>query len=232
MTTKMPGSAKAAVQGQTFESLEDLYPVLRPVMVAIAAAVGPHCEVVLHDLTSRSMDRTIYAIENGHVTGRAVGGPSTNLGLGLLQNEDADHDAFGYHGRTSDGRDLLCSSVYYRNSAGAVIAALCINVDLSAVQTAQSVLASLLPDQLSQQGPREIVGPDIQAVLEEMIESAISIVGKPVNMMTRPDRIEVFRILEERGAFHIKRGVDRVARRLGISRVTAYSDLEAVRNQV
>lgn len=121
--------------------------------------------------------------------------------------------------------------MYYRNAAGAVIAALCINVDLAAVQNAQAVLASLLPDRHNRQPPREIVGPDIQSVLEEMIESAIDVVGKPVNMMTRRDRIEVFRVLEERGAFHIKRGVDRVAKHLGISRVTAYSDLDTVRSE-
>lgn len=219
------------VTGQTFENIDQLYPTLRPVMLAIAAAVGAHCEVVLHDLTSRSMDRTIYAIENGHVTGRKVGGPSTNLGLGMLQDEAADHDAFGYHGRTSDGRDLHCSSVYFRDAAGAVIAALCINVELTAVQNAQAALASLLPDQQNTQTPREIVGPDIQSVLEDMIHAAISAVGRPVNMMTRRDRIEVFRELENRGAFHIKRAVDRVAKRLGISRVTAYSDLDIVRSK-
>ncbi|WP_147917151.1 PAS domain-containing protein [Ruania zhangjianzhongii] len=56
-------------------------------MRAISSTVGPHCEVVLHDLSSRSMDRTIYAAENGHVTGGEPGGPSTNFGAGVLQDE-------------------------------------------------------------------------------------------------------------------------------------------------
>jgi len=215
---------------RTFESIADLYAVLRPVMHAVTAAVGPHCEVVLHDLTSRTMESTIYAIENGDVTGRSVGGPSTNLGLGVLQDEGANHNAFGYHGRTTDGRDLHCSSVYYRNGAGRVIAALCINIDLTAVQNAQAILSSLLPaDQ--EAAPEEIVGSDIQQVLEEMIDTAIRSTGKPVTLMTKSDRIQVLRILEERGAFHIKRAVDKIAARLGISKVTAYSDLETVRNR-
>lgn len=214
----------------TFETIGDLYAVVYPVMRAITAAVGPHCEVVLHDLTSRTMERTIYAIENGDVTGRSVGGPSTNLGLGLLQDEDANHNAFGYHGRTADGRDLHCSSVYYRNAAGRVIAALCINVDLTAVQNARAILATLVPPD-GQAAPKEIVGPDIQMVLEDMIDTAIKTTGKPVTLMTKSDRIEVLRLLEERGAFHIKRAVDRVAARLGISKVTAYSDLDSVRSR-
>jgi predicted transcriptional regulator YheO len=231
MGNETPQSLDVAVQSIAVEHISELYAVLRPVMRAIVAAVGSHCEVVLHDLSSRSMDRTIYAIENGHVTGRAVGGPSTNLGLGVLQDEAADHDAFGYHGRTSDGRDLHCSSVYYRNASGAVVAALCINVDLTAVQNAKSILETLLPSVDDEASPREIVGPDIRSVLEEMIESAVQAVGKPPNMMARQDRIAVVSILEERGAFHIKRAVDRVAARLGVSRVTLYSDLDSVRNR-
>lgn len=211
----------------TFETVSELHAMLEPVMRAITAAVGPHCEVVLHDLSNRSMERTIYAIENGDVSGRSVGGPSTNLGLGVLQHEDIDHNAYGYRGRTSDGRDLHCSSVYYRNSAGSVIAALCINVDLTAVQNAQAILAALVP--ADSEGPREIVGPDIQMVLEEMIDTAIKAIGKPVNLMTKSDRIQVLRVLEDRGAFHIKRAVDKVSARLGVSKVTAYSDLDAVR---
>ena len=128
-----------------FSDIEEVHRVLAPAMRAIAAAVGRNCEVVLHDLTSRDLEHSIYAIVNGHVTGRAVGGPSTNLGAEVLRDESADHDAFGYRGRTSDGRDLMSSSVYYRNHAGQIIAALCINVDLSPLQTAMTMLATLAP---------------------------------------------------------------------------------------
>src|SRR5690606_16737251 len=114
----------------------------RPVMHAIAAAGGPSCEVVLHNLDGADVDlgQTIAAIENGHVTGRSVGGPSTSLGLSVQQDRQKDHDAFGYRGFTDDGRELRCSSVYFRNPAGDIIAALCINIDLSPVHQARSLL--------------------------------------------------------------------------------------------
>lgn len=229
MTTPRSEGAEPRETPFVCETIEELYAVLGPMMRAVAAAVGPHCEVVLHDLSKRQMDRTIYAIEHGDVTGRSVGGPSTNLGLGALQDEAADHDTFGYHGRTSDGRDLHCSSVYYRNRQGSLVGALCINVDLTAIQNAQTILTSLLPAD-PESDPHEIVGTDIQMVLEEMIDSAISTVGKPVSLMTKSDRIAVLRVLEDRGAFHVKRAVDKIAARLGISKVTAYSDLDYVRN--
>ncbi len=211
-----------------FESVEDLHRVLEPVMRAIAAAVGPHCEVVLHDLSSRDLDHSIYAIVNGHVSGRSVGGPSTNLGIEVLRDESADHNAFGYRGRTVDGRELVSSSVYYRDPAGHVIAALCINVDLTPLQSALNAVAALAP-QTEAEDPKEIVGPDIARVLDDMITEAIAAIGKPTPDMSKSDRIEVLRLLESRGAFHIKRAADRVSARLGVSRVTVYGYLDEVR---
>jgi hypothetical protein len=68
-----------------------------------------------------------------------MGGPSSSLGAGALHNQGADHNAFGYRGFTADGRELRCSSVYFRNFAARVIAGLCINFDISIVQRLQSL---------------------------------------------------------------------------------------------
>jgi len=211
------------------DSIETLAAMLKPVMRAIATAVGSHCEVVLHDLREHEMERTIVAIENGHVTGRSVGGPSTNLGLEVLNAESEDHNRFGYPGRTSGGRDLNCSSIYFRDRSGKVIASLCINVDLTALQTARTVLDDLLPRRQSQP-VSEVIAPDITTVLDDMIETAIDQVGKPVALLGKPERVEVLRYLEERGAFFVKRSVERTARRLSISKVTAYGYLDEIRN--
>lgn len=227
-----PAAAPLGGDHQTFESVEELYAVLAPVMRAVTAAVGSHCEVVLHDLRHRDMGHTVFAIENGHVSGRSVGGPSTNLGLIALADEGADHDAFGYPGRTSDGRDLSCSTVYYRNAAGSIIASLCLNVDLTPVQSAQSLLAGLLPGRsAAPTAAREIVGPEIDSVLEDMIARALDASSRPVAVMTKPDRVAVVRQLDQLGAFHIKRSVERVAERLGVSRVTAYAYLDEARRR-
>lgn len=222
--------AGPAPAGGTVETIEELQALLAPVMKAIATAVGPHCEVVLHDLSSRHVDlrHTIRAIENPQVTGRSVGGPSTNLGLEVLRDEAADHNAFGYRGQTEDGRQLHCSSVYYRNAAGQVIGALCVNVDLTPLQHAQALIGSLLPATAGTRA-RETHAPDIATVLDTLFESAVDAVGKPVPMMDRSDRMEVLATLDQQGAFEIRRSVEMVSRRLGISKVTAYAYLDELR---
>jgi len=225
-----PASADTAPGQGTVETIEELQALLAPVMRAIATAVGPHCEVVLHDLSSRHVDlrHTIRAIENSQVTGRSVGGPSTNLGLEVLRDEAADHNAFGYRGQTEDGRQLHCSSVYYRNAAGHVIGALCVNVDLTPLQHAQALIGSLLPA-TSGTRARETHAPDIATVLDTLFESAVDAVGKPVSMMDRADRMDVLATLDQQGAFEIRRSVEMVSRRLGISKVTAYAYLDELR---
>lgn len=212
--------------------VETLRTMLQPVMKAIASAVGPHCEVVLHDLSEHDLEHTIAAIENGQVTGRTVGGPSTNLGLEVLRQEAEDHDEFGYLGRTRDGRELRSSSVYFRDEGGTVIAALCVNVDLTPLQAARASLDQVL--QGNDEAPKtreEVFATDISEVLDTLIETAISNTGKTVALMDRPDKLEVLRFLDDKGAFYVKRAVDRVARRLGISRVTAYNYLDQVREK-
>nr|BFF18102.1 hypothetical protein GCM10025730_16230 [Promicromonospora thailandica] len=63
-----------------------------------------------------------------------------------------------------------------------------------------------------------------------MIGDAIAAVGRPVAMMGKGDRVAVLRALDARGAFHVKRSVETVAKRLGISRVTAYAYLDQLRS--
>ena len=54
------------------------------IMKLIAAEFGPQCEIVLHDW-SKEYDKTIIAIENGHVSGRKVGDGGSNLGLEVMR---------------------------------------------------------------------------------------------------------------------------------------------------
>ena len=215
-----------------FADIAAVHRTLAPVMEAIAAVGGPHCEVVLHDLSSRDLEHSVYAIVNGHVSGRSVGGPSTNLGAEVLRDETKDHNAYGYRGLTADGRELISSSGYYRDLDGHVIAALCINRDLSPVQTAMAALSGLAPEpatEADREAPHELVAPDVASVLEDMINEAIAAVGKPATAMGKADRIDVLRLLEDRGAFHIKRAAEKVSARLGVSRVTTYGYLDEVR---
>jgi len=209
-------------------------------MEAIATAVGPYCEVVLHDLSRMEFGSSIARIKNGHVTGRAVGGPSTNLGLELLSSRSGDEtpqsgDRFGYHARAGNGNELRCSSVYFEDPQGQIIGALCINVNLTVFQMVQQALNGILKpaaaSTVETEENDEIFASDVDSLLDSMLEAAIAESAVPVAMMSKQDRIEVFRYLDRRGAFFIKHSVPKTAKRLGVSRVSAYSYLDQVRQE-
>ncbi|QPZ38374.1 helix-turn-helix transcriptional regulator [Paramicrobacterium chengjingii] len=234
----MPSDAAVAMLSQSaearvYDTLDEICAVYLPAMRAMAAAAGPGCEVVLHDLSADDpdLDHTIVAIENGHVTGRKVGGPSTSLGASVIHNQGADHDAFGYRGFTSDGRQLRCSSIYFRNRVGKIMAALCVNVDVSALQQARALLDGLLPQPAADSAdePNEFFGHDLVAVMDAMVTDAIHAIGRPVSQMSRDDRVAIVRKLDQQGALQMRKGMEHIASRLGISRVTAYSYLDEAR---
>jgi predicted transcriptional regulator YheO len=201
---------------------------------AIAATSGPQCEVVLHDYAEwRRSGSTIIWIENGHVTGRRVGGPTTNLGLEALKAGGGTPDRFNYQSRSKDGRTLRSSSIYFRNRAGRLIGSLCINVDVDAYVTARAALDSILsvePSQPSDTDTAETFGTDIAEVLDAQIQAAIARTGKPAAALARDDRVAVVGYLDDKGAFLVKRAADRIARALGTSRVTVYAYLEEARS--
>ena len=50
---------------------------LKQMAQALSKQFGSNCEVVIHDLTKKSIQKSIVYIENGHVTNRRLGdGPS------------------------------------------------------------------------------------------------------------------------------------------------------------
>lgn len=222
------------VAREAYESAEEVLRLYHPVLRALASAAGPTVEVVLHNLDGADIDlgHTIMAIENGHVTGRAVGGPSTSLGLDVLKDRQKNHDAYGYTAFTSDGRELRCSSVYFHNRAGDIIASLCVNVDLSPLQQARNMLEALLPASApAENAPREHFGADLVSVMDSMISEAIREIGRPVENMSRDDKISVLERLDQRGATQMRKSIESIAKRLGISRVTAYSYLDEARTR-
>ena len=66
---------------------------LKQIAKGIAGHFGSSCEVVIHELSERSADSSIVAIENGHVSGRKAGDGPSHIVLEQLGQEDPDADA-------------------------------------------------------------------------------------------------------------------------------------------
>lgn len=101
--------------------------------------------------------------------------------------------------------------------------AVAIEVDTAALSRAARLLAALAePDGAERQAPPDHLGD----ALDRMLDAAAEAVGVPIEEMSRRQKQQVVRYLDERGAFLIKKAVERVAARLGVSRFTIYNYLD------
>jgi predicted transcriptional regulator YheO len=206
------------------ENVQVEFEFLTSLVRGIAAQFGDNCEVVLHDLT-RPYDSTIVAIENGHVTGRKVGDPGTNLGLELLRGQSDDGNKINYVTQTKDGRILRSTSLYMRNNEGTVIGSICINYDITELMIAEKTLQSLTASGLQPEVKESFV-TNVSDLLDQLIQEAQEHIGKPVAAMSKEDKTRLIQLLDKKGAFLIKKAGERICSYLNISKYTLYSYLE------
>ncbi|MFF8576096.1 helix-turn-helix transcriptional regulator [Streptomyces sp. NPDC005047] len=200
---------------------------LRPVVEGIAATFGPVCEAVLHDY--RNPERSVVAVA-GSVTGRTVGGAMSEIGMRVLARGDEARDELNYVTRTDGGTLLKSSTMVLRDSTGAVFGALCVNLDVTAVDRAHALLGSLAGTAgTPADPPATTFGDDIDAVVEAIVDAHPLRRGAGWAALDRAQRLELFRDLDGRGVFAVRRSVEHVAARLGISRASAYHYLSQAR---
>lgn len=200
---------------------------LKQLARGVAEQFGSNCEVVIHEITEKSAFNSIAAIENGHVTGRKIGdGPSHVVleQLGKAQDNPSDHTC--YLTRTPDGKILKSSSIYIRDDKGAVSAIFCINFDISALTMFDQALGDLISPRDTQQKEPERITLNVTDLLEDLIRQSVELVGKPVALMNKDDKVKAIQFLNRNGALLITKSGDKIAKYFGISKYTLYSYLD------
>ena len=156
----------------------------------IAVQFGPNCEVVVHDLTGGENAPSIVCIENGHVTGRKVGDGPSHVALEALRG-DRGHmeDHLSYLTRTRDGKILKSSTIYIRDESGEAVGIFSINYDITMMLAMEEGLKQFTAAEQPAQGP-EPIARNVSEVLEELIAQSVRLVGKPVALMTKEDKVK------------------------------------------
>lgn len=200
---------------------------LKQIAKGIAQQFGTNCEVVIHEISEKSAYSSIVAIENGHVTGRKVGdGPSHVVLEQLGRSDDQPTDQYAYLTRTKDGKILKSTSIYIRDASGKVAAILSINYDISTMQMFENSLHDFIAaDQHTRKEPERIT-LNVSDLLDDLIRQADELVGKPVALMTKEDKVKAICYLNKSGALLITKSGDKIAKHFGISKYTLYSYLD------
>lgn len=229
-----------------------------PLVEFLGAAIGPNCELVLHDLDDP--EQSIVAIANGHISGRVVGGPVTNFALWFMRQAEKTRvpSLTGYKSVNGEGRTCRSSSYFIRDDEGVLRGMLCINVDVTELVNIQESLTRFVGDDLSsmpdkldafapevalaQSAPRpaledapaaadavEVLGRSVPELLDNMLSGVLDKKDIPADRMRARERVEVVAELDETGFFLLKGGIAAAAERLGVSEPTIYRYLAQVR---
>lgn len=203
-----------------------------PMVRFLAQILGPHCEVVLHDLGNK--DSSIVAIENGGLSGRRVGDAATNFVLETVHSGSYKTKEFesNYIAKTHN-KTFLSSSYFIKDEMGEIVGTLCINIDREPFHNAINLLEQFAPGHESQQeetgeAVEQLFGNTREIVLS-MVDQAFGRLGVPRERMSVQEKIDIVRELNERGVFQLRGAAGEVGDALGVSEPTVYRYLNKVR---
>ncbi len=204
----------------------DILHAIENIVDSIAAMYGEHTEVLLHSLDVRNP--SIIKIANGHVTGREVGAPITNLALmKLTQGKDISG---AYMTKCPDGKTLRSMTTIIRNPQQQAIGLLCINSNLDAPfqSVIQSLVPCILPHSEATNTPETFARNN-----EEMMQSSIEtvraqVMGDNTIAPSKKSR-EIVTRLHDLGVFDLKDSAQIAAKGLDISIHTIYRYLRELK---
>jgi len=185
---------------------------------------------VVHDLDSNDVEHSIVAIENGHVSGRRVGDGPSHIVLEALRGDCARlEDRLAYLTRSDDGKILKSSTIYIRDDDGRAIGVFAINYDITLMLAMEDALKGFTATQVPEREP-EHISRNVADLLDELIEQSVKLVGKPVPLMNKEDKVKAIQFLNDTGAFLITKSGDKVCKFFGISKYTLYSYIDEAKN--
>lgn len=229
-----------------------------PMIKFLAEILGPNCEVVLHD--TKNYENSIIAIENNYISGRKIGAPLTDLALKVLKDKeylDVDY-VKNYQAKTKDGKILNSFTYFIKDSDGQILGFICINKDVTNLIHTRDTLNELIfgtlteklikenalnkpkviEDNLNEKNQKntsnlvtENLSDSLDDLIEDMVQESILKNGVEPERMSPEEKIDIVKMLNEKGLFQIKGIVSKVAEYLQTSEASVYRYLSKVQNK-
>ena len=199
---------------------------LKQVADGVAAQFGNNCEVAIYDPGENNGYSVVYAV-NENVSGQGVGTQENRTLMekrNLSSLETRGH--ISYLVKTPEGRVLKNSAVCIRNEQGDAEAVVTIKYDVTELVTLENAIHDLISTENVREKESEPV-LNVNELLEQLIQKSVELVGKPVALMNKDDKIKAIHFLSRNGAFLITKSGDKVAKYFGISKYTLYSYIDA-----
>ena len=186
---------------------------------AITRLLHPFAEVVIHDLDKDQIE----AIYNP-LSRREVGDNSYLDRVDL----DTSNDIIGPYAKTNwDGRPMKSISIVIRSKKGNADGFLCVNVDISAFESANQILQAFLKNNAEiQENAQRLFKDDYYEKINLYVQNYCRERRVSIEALHRREKQEIINLLEADGAFKGKNAATYVGRVLGVSRATVYNYLK------
>lgn len=211
---------------------------------ALARMQGPSTEIVLHDLTN--LAHSVVYVVNGDITDRKVGQGVRHLVPEMLtSHEGKPIGPWWFRYRT---KLIRATTELIYDKAGEIIGALCVNEDVTGEERlflslegrlpgltmtdlkADGDTAGLIKPETSVKDAELSGKPDsVRKTVFRLISETAAQKAYAEAKTNRDVRRRLVRDLKERDVFLLKGSIEELARLLGLSKVTIYSDLDALR---
>ncbi|MBU5435819.1 helix-turn-helix transcriptional regulator [Pseudoflavonifractor sp. MSJ-37] len=188
----------------------------------IAEMFGSSCETLVHDMGDPK--HPILSIYNGHVSGRSVGSTMDILGTAKeLDNTGLTTDFVNLYATTPSGQQIKSSTFHMiQEGKDGYNLALGINFDYTSLVYANRILVDLMNAEADLQS---VMWQGSDRRLSDMLDECLSAVGKPVDALSKKDRLKIIALLDQKNAFSFRKSVPFVSKRLQVSRYTIYKYL-------
>lgn len=206
--------------------------------------LGPSTEIVLHDLTNPA--HSVVYVVNGDITDRKVGQGVRHLVPEMLtSHEGKPIGPWWFRYRT---KLIRATTELIYDKAGEIIGALCVNEDVTDEERLFHSLEGRLPgltmtDLKADGDTAGLIKPETSVKDAELSGKPDSVRKTVFRLISetaaqksyaeaktnRDVRRRLVRDLKERDVFLLKGSIEELARLLGLSKVTIYSDLDALR---
>lgn len=212
------------------EIKKELRPYI-PLAQMLVQTLGADCEVVLHDLDNPA--HSVVYVENPSVTGRKVGESFDQLVRQVILSDDLKENfVANYYFTAPNGKYIRSSSLLIKDERGHLTGAMCINLDTTKLSGALAFLQSLLPPEpkkAAMEPEEEAAGAHVSVMIENLMDNILK--GADVQSLSRDERLEKIRFMDEKGLFLMKGSAQLAAEKLGVGKVTIYSYLDEVRGK-
>lgn len=191
---------------------------------AITLLFGPYAEVALHDLASQKL---VYISNNR--SQRELGEDSN---LSELQDDRGLQVIGPYLKRNWDGSQLRSISAVLRDDNGDPIGLMCINLDITVLESAKAALEVFLGGNALQPQPDVLFQDDWQERINTFIHQWLQQRQQTLSTLNSAGRRAMVEALYHQGAFKGKNAAGYVAKILGIGRATVYNYLKNIKESV